>query len=158
MPTKAGDTGDTCWVSRPERSLREGSGSPLPCSCLESPVDGEPVGSSPCGLNQRAWLKRLSVRAGGRGLGALAEPSVSFSLGWWWLHSLLGLGCSPSSLVGGRVQIPTVVGPMPEALGGCWLSPCAFWQRGRFFPEAKTKPDAFSLWPLDPTQDNLPFD
>ena len=116
-------------------------------------------GSSPCGLNQWAWLKRLSMRAGGRGLAALAEPSVSFSLGWLWLHSHLGLGCSPSSLVGRRVQILTVVGPMPEALGGCRLSPCAFWQRGRFCPEAKTRqPDAFSLWPLDPTQDNLPSD
>ena len=36
---KAGGTRDMGWISGPGRPLREGSGKPLQCSCLENPVD-----------------------------------------------------------------------------------------------------------------------
>ena len=44
--------------------IREGSGNPLQCSCLESPRDGGPWWAAVYGVTQgRTWLKRLSSNA-----------------------------------------------------------------------------------------------
>ena len=50
------NTGDPGLIPGLGRSLGEGNGNPLQCSCLEDPLDGEPGGLQSMGSQSRTRL------------------------------------------------------------------------------------------------------
>ena len=50
------NTGDLGLIPGLGRSLGEGNGNPLQCSCLEDPLDGEPGGLQSMGSQSRTRL------------------------------------------------------------------------------------------------------
>ena len=55
-PANAGDTGDAGWIPVSGRSPEGGTGYPLQCSCLESPVDREAWWATVMGSQSWTWL------------------------------------------------------------------------------------------------------
>ena len=52
LPANTGDVRDASMIPGSERSPGGGHGNPLQCSCLENPMDREPGGLQPMGLQR----------------------------------------------------------------------------------------------------------
>ena len=90
LPANTGDVRDASMIPRSERSPGGGHGNPLQCSCLENPMDREPGGLQPMGLQRigHNWsnlacmhhVKRLEpCLQKGEGLGKHTQPREASS-------------------------------------------------------------------------------
>ena len=113
--TKAGDAG---LIPGSGRSLGEGNGNPLQCSCLENPRDGRACWAAVYGVAQnRTRLRQLSSSSSSSSSFPGGSDSKESACNAGDPGSIPGLGTSPGEGNGNPFQYPCLENPMDR---GAW--------------------------------------